>query len=101
MGPGEYELAKMAVAPAERRHGIGRRLMTAAIALAEHMGATRLYLESNATLPAPSPFTNPWASATCRYVSAIPARRTWSAWSDNDARTSSWIRRPLRRTVSV
>ena len=51
MGPGEYELAKMAVAPAERRHGIGRRLMTAAIALAEEMGATRLYLESNATLP--------------------------------------------------
>lgn len=51
MGPGEYELAKMAVAPAERRHGIGRRLMTAAIALAEGMGTTRLYLESNATLP--------------------------------------------------
>jgi N-acetylglutamate synthase-like GNAT family acetyltransferase len=51
MGPGEYELAKMAVAPAERRHGIGRRLMAAAIALAEQMGATRLYLESNATLP--------------------------------------------------
>lgn len=51
MGPGEYELAKMAVAPAERRHGIGRRLMTAAIALAEELGATRLYLESNATLP--------------------------------------------------
>jgi GNAT superfamily N-acetyltransferase len=51
MGPGEYELAKMAVAPAERRHGIGRRLMTAAIALAEELGATRLYLETNATLP--------------------------------------------------
>jgi putative acetyltransferase len=51
MGPGEYELAKMAVTPAERRHGIGRRLMTAAIALAEELGATRLYLESNATLP--------------------------------------------------
>ena len=51
MGPGEYELAKMAVAPAERRHGIGRRLMARAIALAESIGATRLYLESNATLP--------------------------------------------------
>jgi N-acetylglutamate synthase-like GNAT family acetyltransferase len=51
MGPGEYELAKMAVTPTERRTGIGRRLMTAAIELAERMGATRLYLESNATLP--------------------------------------------------
>jgi N-acetylglutamate synthase-like GNAT family acetyltransferase len=51
MGPGEYELAKMAVTPTERRHGIGRRLMARAIALAESIGATRLYLESNATLP--------------------------------------------------
>jgi GNAT superfamily N-acetyltransferase len=50
IGPGEYELAKMAVAPAERRHGIGRRLMAAAIALAERIGATRLYLETNHTL---------------------------------------------------
>jgi GNAT superfamily N-acetyltransferase len=50
MGPGEYELAKMAVAPAERRHGIGRRLIAAAIAKAERLGATRLYLETNHTL---------------------------------------------------
>ena len=50
MGPGEYELAKMAVTPNERRHGIGRRLIAAAIALAERMGATRLYLETNHTL---------------------------------------------------
>jgi GNAT superfamily N-acetyltransferase len=50
IGPGEYELAKMAVTPAERRHGIGRRLMAAAIALAERIGATRLYLETNHTL---------------------------------------------------
>jgi putative acetyltransferase len=50
IGPGEYELAKMAVTPAERRHGIGRRLMAAAIALGERMGATRLYLETNHTL---------------------------------------------------
>ena len=50
MGPGEYELAKMAVTPAERRTGIGRRLIAAAIALAERIGATRLYLETNHTL---------------------------------------------------
>jgi putative acetyltransferase len=50
MGPGEYELAKMAVTPAERRNGIGRRLIAAAIAKAERLGATRLYLETNRTL---------------------------------------------------
>jgi putative acetyltransferase len=50
MGDGVYELAKMAVTPAERRNGIGRKLMTAAIALAEGMGASRLYLETNRTL---------------------------------------------------
>jgi ribosomal protein S18 acetylase RimI-like enzyme len=50
MGPGEYELAKMAVTPAQRRHGVGRRLMAAAVALGERMGATRLYLETNHTL---------------------------------------------------
>ncbi|HEY2001050.1 MAG TPA: GNAT family N-acetyltransferase, partial [Acidobacteriaceae bacterium] len=36
--------------PAERRHGIGRRLIAAAIAKAERIGATRLYLETNHTL---------------------------------------------------
>jgi putative acetyltransferase len=50
IGPGEYELAKMAVTPAERRHGIGRRLIAAAIAKAERLSATRLYLETNHTL---------------------------------------------------
>lgn len=47
IAPGEYELAKMAVAPNERRRGIGRRLIAAAIAKAERLGATRLYLETN------------------------------------------------------
>jgi putative acetyltransferase len=50
MGHKEYELAKMAVTAAERRHGIGRRLIVAAIAKAERIGATRLYLETNHTL---------------------------------------------------
>ena len=51
IAPGEYELAKMAVSPAERRQGIGRRLIETAITEADSMGATRLYLESNAILP--------------------------------------------------
>jgi N-acetylglutamate synthase-like GNAT family acetyltransferase len=50
IGHDEYELAKMAVTPTERRHGIGRRLIAAAIAKAERLGATRLYLETNHTL---------------------------------------------------
>lgn len=50
MDDGCYELAKMAVTPAERRNGVGRRLMAAAIELAEEIGATRLYLETNHTL---------------------------------------------------
>jgi putative acetyltransferase len=50
MGPGEYELAKMAVTPAERRHGVGRKLIATAIAKAERLNATRLYLETNHTL---------------------------------------------------
>jgi len=51
IAPGEYELAKMAVARSERRKGVGRRLMETAIANAKRMGAIRLYLESNASLP--------------------------------------------------
>jgi putative acetyltransferase len=50
MGDGEYELSKMAVKPAERGHGIGRKLMMAAIQLAEQMGARRLFLGTNSVL---------------------------------------------------
>lgn len=45
-----YEVAKMAVAPECQGHGVGRRLMEAAIAWAREQGARRLYLESNARL---------------------------------------------------
>lgn len=47
IGPGEYELAKMAVSEAVRGHGIGRRLLRFAIDIARQMGAHRLCLESN------------------------------------------------------
>jgi GNAT superfamily N-acetyltransferase len=50
MGDREYELAKMAVAPAERRNGIGRKLMSATIELAERIGARRLFLGTNRVL---------------------------------------------------
>ncbi len=45
-----YEVAKMAVAPEAQGLGIGRRLLTAAIAWAREQDALRLYLESNSSL---------------------------------------------------
>ncbi|WP_298674125.1 GNAT family N-acetyltransferase [uncultured Sphingomonas sp.] len=47
---GELELAKMAVAEAAQGRGVGRKLMDAAIARAQAMGARSLYLESNKAL---------------------------------------------------
>lgn len=46
-GVGEYELAKMAVAEGHRRAGIGRQLLSAAIAGARASGAKRVSLETN------------------------------------------------------
>jgi putative acetyltransferase len=48
--PGEFEVAKMAVAEACRRSGIGRRLLEKTIAAARAAGAHRLYLETNRKL---------------------------------------------------
>ena len=50
MPGGEYEVAKMAVAPAAQGRGVGRLLLEAALAWARARGAKRLYLESNARL---------------------------------------------------
>jgi GNAT superfamily N-acetyltransferase len=47
---GSFELAKMAVDPAMRGHGIGRALGEAAIAKARALGAPRVELESNTRL---------------------------------------------------
>lgn len=45
-----YELAKMAVAPAQQGRGVGRTLGEAAIRRARECGAERLFLESNRKL---------------------------------------------------
>ncbi len=50
MGPGEFELAKMAVSERYRGLGIGRQLLEYAVAQARTFGARRLYLESNSRL---------------------------------------------------
>jgi putative acetyltransferase len=50
MGDGVYELSKMAVAPAMRGLGVGRRLLEHTIAQAKALGATSLFLGSNSVL---------------------------------------------------
>src|SRR5258707_13201860 len=52
MKAGEFEVAKMAVAPSSRRTGVGRKLLTAAVETARASGAKRLYLETNQKLTA-------------------------------------------------
>src|ERR1700683_4033179 len=47
MGPGEYEVAKMAITESHRGAGLGRSLLKNVIAEARAGGATRLYLETN------------------------------------------------------
>ncbi len=47
----EFELAKMAVAEDLRGHGIGRRILGEAVALARSLGARRLTLGSSSKLP--------------------------------------------------
>ena len=49
-GPGEYEVAKMAVTESCQGMGVGRRLMERAIAEARASGARRLFLETNKRL---------------------------------------------------
>ncbi len=49
-GSGAYELSKMAVSPALRGRGIGRLLLEATIEHARSLGATSLFLGSNAKL---------------------------------------------------
>jgi ribosomal protein S18 acetylase RimI-like enzyme len=50
MGPGEFEVAKMAVMPEYQGRGVGRLVLEGAVGLARQMGARRLYLETNHAL---------------------------------------------------
>ena len=50
MADGGYEVAKMTVSEILRGSGLGRLLMQRCIDAGAEMGATRLYLETNATL---------------------------------------------------
>ncbi len=50
LGPGQFEVAKMAVAENHRRAGIGRVLLERVIAESRASGTNRLYLETNRKL---------------------------------------------------
>jgi putative acetyltransferase len=50
-GSGTYELSKMAVSPAARGRGAGRKLLAAAIDHARSLGARSVYLGSSKKLP--------------------------------------------------
>ena len=50
MGPGEFEVAKMAVTPRARGAGVGRFQLEAVVAAARTAGVKRLYLETNHAL---------------------------------------------------
>lgn len=76
MGPGEYEVAKMAVTESSRGSGIGRRLLERVIAEARALGATRLYLETNRKL---TPAIRLYESAGFRHLP--PARIVPSAYA--------------------
>jgi len=52
LGPGEFEVVKMAVTESCQGLGIGRRLLQHTIDAADSAGAARLYLETNHNLPA-------------------------------------------------
>ena len=49
-GQGRFEIAKMAVTPRHKGHGIGRQLLDAAIAQFWNLGGRELFLESNSRM---------------------------------------------------
>lgn len=50
LGPGEFEVAKMAVTESAQGAGIGREILRKTIAEAQASGARRLFLETNSKL---------------------------------------------------
>lgn len=79
MGPGEYEVAKMAVTRAARGAGVGRALLERVIDEARAAGATRLFLETNHTL---TPAIRLYEAAGFRHVPA--ERRHASDYARSD-----------------
>ena len=86
MGPGEYEVAKMAVTEACRGAGIGRRLLERVLAEARASGAARLYLETNRKL---APAIRLYESVGFRHLP--PARIVPSRYARADVYMELWL----------
>jgi GNAT superfamily N-acetyltransferase len=87
-GPGEFEVAKMAVTESARGLGIGRRLLEHTIAAARAAGATRLVLETNHTL---TPAIRLYESVGFRHLP--PDRMAASPYARSDVQMELLIRR--------
>ena len=79
MQEGEYEVAKMAVAPAAQGQGIGRALLAAVIDAARHAGVRRLSLETNRVL---TPAIHLYESCGFRHIPAARVHPSPYARSD-------------------
>lgn len=88
MGPGEFEVAKMAVAESARRSGIGRRLLTSVVEAARASGAIRLYLETNHNL---TPAIRLYESVGFRHLP--PERIVPSPYARADVYMEMWLDR--------
>jgi putative acetyltransferase len=88
MGPGEFEVAKMAVTESSQRAGVGRCLLLKAIEEARASGATRLCLETNRKL---SPAIRLYESLGFQH---IPAERIVpSPYARSDVRMELYLDR--------
>jgi len=85
-GPRLFELAKMAVAPAQRRHGIGQRLYEAALRECRARGGRTLFLE-----------TSPRLIAVRRWYERLGFRRV----PRHPAGASSYRRRSICYTLDL
>jgi putative acetyltransferase len=95
-GPGEYEVAKMAVTESARRGGVGRGLLETAIAEARTSGARRLYLETNRRL---TPAIRLYESLGFRHLP--PARIVPSPYARADVYMELLLQEPVSSAASV
>ena len=68
IGEGDYEVAKMAVAPSAQGQGVGRALLSAVIESARTAGIRRLSLETNRVL---TPAIRLYESCGFRHIPAV------------------------------
>jgi GNAT superfamily N-acetyltransferase len=87
IGPGEFEVAKMAVTEMSQRAGIGRRLLERTIREARTAGARRLYLETNRKMTAAIRL---YESLSFRHVP--PERVIPSAYARSDVSMELFLR---------